>query len=73
LICAQKSIHPQRLHRLTCAIPAPSPTLVRMTDVRPDNQTPGNPFEFGVTLLICVAISATIALLICGVAFMYWK
>ena len=44
-----------------------------MTDVRPHNETPGNPFEFGITLLICVAISATIALLICGVAFMYWK
>jgi hypothetical protein len=44
-----------------------------MTDVRPNNQTPGNPFEFGITLILCIAVSATVALLIAGVAWLYWK
>jgi hypothetical protein len=44
-----------------------------MTDVRPDNQTPGNPFEFGITLLICIAVAATVAVAISGIAFLYWK
>lgn len=69
--------HSANRRRFCCAlhlhVSKRSPTLVRMTDVRPHNETPGNPFEFGITLLICVAISATIALLICGVAFLYWK
>ena len=44
-----------------------------MTDVRPYNQTPGNPFEFGITLLICIAVSFTIAVLTCGVAYLVWR
>jgi hypothetical protein len=41
-----------------------------MTDVQPHNQTPGNPFEFGLTLVICVAVSATIAVAICGIGWL---
>lgn len=44
-----------------------------MTDVRPANQTPGNPFEFGITLLICVAISSAVAVLIAGIAYLCWR
>lgn len=41
-----------------------------MTDVQPHNQTPGNPFEFGITLLICVAAAATIAVAIAGISYL---
>jgi hypothetical protein len=41
-----------------------------MTDVQPHNQTPGNPFEFGITLLICVAVAATIAVAIAGISYL---
>ena len=44
-----------------------------MTDVQPNNQTPGNPFEFGITLLLCTAVSATLAVVICGVAYLVWR
>jgi uncharacterized membrane protein YccC len=44
-----------------------------MTDVRPNNQTPGNPFEFGITLLLCTAVSATLAVAIAGIAWMVWR
>jgi len=41
-----------------------------MTDVQSHNQTPGNPFEFGVTLVICVAVSSAIAVVIAGVGWL---
>jgi hypothetical protein len=44
-----------------------------MTDVRANNQTPGNPFEFAITLLICVAVSSGIAVVIAGVAYLVWR
>ena len=44
-----------------------------MTDLQPNNQTPGNPFEFGITLLVSIAISATLAVLIAGIAFLVWR
>jgi hypothetical protein len=48
-------------------------TLVRMSDYQPHNQTPGNPFEFGITLLLCTAVSATLAVLIAGIAFLVYR
>jgi len=44
-----------------------------MTDYRPNNKTPGNPFEFGITLILCIAISMTVAVLLSGVAYLYWR
>ena len=44
-----------------------------MSDYQPHNQTPGNPFEFGITLLLCTAASATIAVLIAGSAWLVWR
>jgi hypothetical protein len=41
-----------------------------MTDVQPHNQTPGNPFEFGLTLVICVAVSSAIAVAIAGIGWL---
>lgn len=50
-----------------------SHTLVGMSDYQPHNQTPGNPFEFGITLLLCTAVSATLAVLIAGIAFLVYR
>jgi hypothetical protein len=44
-----------------------------MTDVRPNNQTPGNPFEFGITLILCVAVSSAVAVAIAGIAYLVWR
>ena len=44
-----------------------------MTDVQPNNQTPGNPFEFGITLLLCIAVAATIAVALAGIGYLYWR
>jgi len=44
-----------------------------MSDYQPHNKTPGNPFEFGITLLLCIAVSATVSVLIAGVAFLVYR
>lgn len=57
----------------TCTLHPRGHTLVRMTDYQPNTHTPGNPFEFGITLLICIAVSATLAVMIAGIAFLVWR
>lgn len=57
----------------SCILMLSSHTLVGMSDYQPHNQTPGNPFEFGITLLLCTAVSATLAVLIAGIAFLVYR
>lgn len=59
--------------RPSCILRLQGHTLIRMSDYQPHNQTPGNPFEFGITLLLCTAVSATVAVLIAGIAFLVWR
>jgi hypothetical protein len=59
--------------RVACILSLSSHTLIEpMTDVRAD-RSGGDRFEFGLTLLLTIAVSLTISVLVAGIGWLIWR